>query len=123
MGTGGGGSSGGGSGGGVSALSSSNNNLSATSTSPGSAGGPLPPSAPPAIEVTAATPVEKRQAKALYDYDAADSSELSLLADEVIMAEGGLRVPNSMARNVGLKWPQTCRFAKSMMQPCSIQNF
>ncbi|GFS07243.1 endophilin-B1 [Elysia marginata] len=72
-----------GSGGSVSgsALSSSNNNL--TSTSP--AGGPLAPSAPPAIEVTAATPVEKRQAKALYDYDAADSSELSLLADELIM--------------------------------------
>ena len=74
----GGGGSGGGSSGGV-ALSSSNNNLASTSP----AGGPLTPSAPPSIEVTAATPVEKRQAKALYDYDAADSSELSLLADEV----------------------------------------
>ncbi|XP_035826111.1 endophilin-B1 [Aplysia californica] len=46
---------------------------------------PLHPSAPPSIEVTAPTPTEKRQAKALYDYDAADSSELSLLADELIM--------------------------------------
>lgn len=47
-------------------------------------GGPLRPSAPPAIQVTAATPgVEKKQARVLYDYDAADSSELSLLADEV----------------------------------------
>ena len=44
---------------------------------------PLSPSAPPQIEVTAPTPTERRQAKALYDYDAADSSELSLLADEV----------------------------------------
>jgi len=45
---------------------------------------PLSPSAPPQIEVTAPTPTERRQAKALYDYDAADSSELSLLADELI---------------------------------------
>lgn len=60
---------------------SSNNNTS----SMGGTTSPLTPTAPPAIEVTAPTPTEKRQAKALYDYDAADSSELSLLADEVIM--------------------------------------
>ncbi|RUS91739.1 hypothetical protein EGW08_000565 [Elysia chlorotica] len=71
----------GGGGGAGGSLSASNNNLASTSSS----GGPLAPSAPPSIEVTAATPVEKRQAKALYDYDAADSSELSLLADELIM--------------------------------------
>ena len=42
------------------------------------------PSAPPQIQVIAATPnIEKKQARVLYDYDAADSSELSLLADEV----------------------------------------
>ncbi|XP_025113799.1 endophilin-B1-like isoform X3 [Pomacea canaliculata] len=46
---------------------------------------PLRPSAPPAIQVTAPTPTEKKQARVLYDYDAADSSELSLLADELIM--------------------------------------
>ncbi|XP_059167177.1 endophilin-B1-like isoform X2 [Physella acuta] len=60
--------------------SSSNNNISS-----GTLPAPLHPSAPPSIEVTAPTPTEKRQAKALYDYDAADSSELSLLADELIM--------------------------------------
>lgn len=59
---------------------SSNNNTSTSSTLPA----PLHPSAPPSIEVTAPTPTEKRQAKALYDYDAADSTELSLLADEVM---------------------------------------
>lgn len=38
------------------------------------------------IQVTAATPcIEKKQARVLYDYDAADNSELSLLADEVRM--------------------------------------
>ncbi|KAK7502534.1 hypothetical protein BaRGS_00006109 [Batillaria attramentaria] len=48
--------------------------------------GPLRPSAPPSIEVTAPSPfIEKKQARVLYDYDAADSSELSLLADELIM--------------------------------------
>ncbi|XP_050389646.1 endophilin-B1 isoform X4 [Patella vulgata] len=46
---------------------------------------PLEPSAPPAIQVTAATPTEKKQARVLYDYEAANSSELSLLADELIM--------------------------------------
>ncbi|XP_046376372.1 endophilin-B1-like isoform X2 [Haliotis cracherodii] len=46
---------------------------------------PLMPSAPPAIQVTAPTPTEKKQARVLYDYDAADSTELSLLADELIM--------------------------------------
>ncbi|XP_067662196.1 endophilin-B1-like isoform X2 [Haliotis asinina] len=46
---------------------------------------PLTPSAPPAIQVTAPTPTEKKQARVLYDYDAADSTELSLLADELIM--------------------------------------
>ncbi|KAL5012306.1 hypothetical protein ScPMuIL_010857 [Solemya velum] len=52
---------------------------------------PLQPSAPPAIQVTAATPnIEKKQARVLYDYDAADSSELSLLADELIIV---YRVP------------------------------
>ncbi|XP_048773858.2 endophilin-B1-like isoform X6 [Ostrea edulis] len=46
---------------------------------------PLQPSAPPQINVIAATPnVEKKQARVLYDYDAADSSELTLLADELI---------------------------------------
>lgn len=36
------------------------------------------------IHITAATPsTEKKQARVLYDYDAADNSELSLLADEV----------------------------------------
>ena len=45
---------------------------------------PLRPSAPPAIQVTAPSPTEKKQARVLYDYDAADNSELSLLADEVI---------------------------------------
>lgn len=45
---------------------------------------PLQPSAPPQINVIAATPnIEKKQARVLYDYDAADSSELTLLADEV----------------------------------------
>lgn len=40
---------------------------------------------PPAIQVTASTPAtEKKQARVLYDYDAADPSELSLLADEVL---------------------------------------
>lgn len=54
-----------------------------------SSSGPLRPSAPPAIEVSAPTPVaEKKQARVLYDYDAADSSELSLLADEVTGAWG-----------------------------------
>jgi hypothetical protein len=34
--------------------------------------------------ITAATPsTEKKQARVLYDYDAADNTELSLLADEV----------------------------------------
>ncbi|CAL1536572.1 unnamed protein product [Lymnaea stagnalis] len=61
--------------------SPSNNNTSSSGSLPA----PLHPSAPPSIEVTAPTPTEKRQAKALYDYDAADSSELSLLADELIM--------------------------------------
>ncbi|XP_069122140.1 endophilin-B1-like isoform X6 [Argopecten irradians] len=43
------------------------------------------PSAPPMIQVIAATPnTEKKQARVLYDYDSADSSELSLLADELI---------------------------------------
>ncbi|XP_041370342.1 endophilin-B1-like isoform X2 [Gigantopelta aegis] len=46
---------------------------------------PLRPSAPPAIQVTAPSPTEKKQARVLYDYDAADNSELSLLADELIM--------------------------------------
>ncbi|XP_052722181.1 endophilin-B1-like isoform X6 [Crassostrea angulata] len=46
---------------------------------------PLQPSAPPQINVIAATPnIEKKQARVLYDYDAADSSELTLLADELI---------------------------------------
>lgn len=49
-----------------------------------SSSAPLRPSAPPAIQVTAPSPTEKKQARVLYDYDAADSSELSLLADEVI---------------------------------------
>ncbi|XP_052221215.1 endophilin-B1-like isoform X2 [Dreissena polymorpha] len=41
---------------------------------------------PPAIQVTASTPAsEKKQARVLYDYDAADPSELSLLADELII--------------------------------------
>lgn len=45
---------------------------------------PMIPSAPPMIQVIAATPnTEKKQARVLYDYDSADSSELSLLADEV----------------------------------------
>ena len=45
---------------------------------------PLRPSAPPAVQVTPATPsVDKKQARVLYDYDAADNSELNLLADEV----------------------------------------
>jgi len=45
----------------------------------------LTPSAPPSIQVTASTPAtEKKQARVLYDYDAADASELSLLADEVL---------------------------------------
>ncbi|KAJ8300194.1 hypothetical protein KUTeg_021713 [Tegillarca granosa] len=45
----------------------------------------LQPSAPPMIQVTAATPcIEKKQARVLYDYDAADNSELSLLADELV---------------------------------------
>ncbi|ESO85878.1 hypothetical protein LOTGIDRAFT_130216 [Lottia gigantea] len=48
-------------------------------------GNPLQPSAPPAIQVTAATPTEKKQARVLYDYEAANASELSLLADELIM--------------------------------------
>jgi endophilin-B len=65
----------------VSGRPSSNNNTSASNSLPS----PLDPSAPPSIEVTAPTPTEKRQAKALYDYDAADSTELSLLADELIM--------------------------------------
>ncbi|XP_064616184.1 endophilin-B1-like isoform X2 [Liolophura sinensis] len=43
------------------------------------------PSAPPAIQVTEASPTDKKQARVLYDYDAADSSELSLLADEYII--------------------------------------
>ncbi|XP_060606749.1 endophilin-B1-like [Ruditapes philippinarum] len=52
----------------------------------------LTPSAPPAIQVTASTPAtEKKQARVLYDYDAADSSELSLLADELITV---YRLPN-----------------------------
>ncbi|XP_070176299.1 endophilin-B1-like isoform X2 [Littorina saxatilis] len=50
-----------------------------------SSSAPLRPSAPPAIQVTAPSPTEKKQARVLYDYDAADSSELSLLADELIM--------------------------------------
>ncbi|KAL3871980.1 hypothetical protein ACJMK2_040190 [Sinanodonta woodiana] len=59
---------------------STNNNSSTLSPNP-----PLRPSAPPAIQVTAATPItEKKQARVLYDYDAADSSELTLLADELI---------------------------------------
>lgn len=46
---------------------------------------PVEPSAPPMIHITAATPsTEKKQARVLYDYDAADNSELSLLADELI---------------------------------------
>ncbi|XP_011413115.2 endophilin-B1 isoform X4 [Magallana gigas] len=46
---------------------------------------PLQASAPPQINVIAATPnIEKKQARVLYDYDAADSSELTLLADELI---------------------------------------
>lgn len=50
---------------------------------------PLQPSAPPQINVIAATPnVEKKQARVLYDYDAADSSELTLLADEVSLTRG-----------------------------------
>nr|KAI8732321.1 endophilin-B1-like isoform X2 [Biomphalaria glabrata] len=60
----------------------SNNN---TSSSSSSLPAPSNTYTPPSIEVTAPTPTEKRQAKALYDYDAADSSELSLLADELIM--------------------------------------
>ena len=45
---------------------------------------PLRPSAPPSVQVTPATPsVDKKQARVLYDYDAADNSELNLLADEV----------------------------------------
>ncbi|KAH9488644.1 Endophilin-B1, partial [Bulinus truncatus] len=59
----------------------SNNNTSSSISLPA----PSNPYSPPSIEVTAPTPTEKRQAKALYDYDAADSSELSLLADELIM--------------------------------------
>ncbi|XP_053380775.1 endophilin-B1-like isoform X4 [Mercenaria mercenaria] len=52
----------------------------------------LTPSAPPAIQVTASTPAtEKKQARVLYDYDAADPSELSLLADELITV---YRLPN-----------------------------
>ena len=42
----------------------------------------LRPSAQPAVAISAAVS-EKRQARVLYDYDAADCSELSLLADEV----------------------------------------
>ena len=46
---------------------------------------PVQPSAPPMIHITAATPsTEKKQARVLYDYDAADNTELSLLADELI---------------------------------------
>lgn len=42
------------------------------------------PSAPPAIEVTAPSPnVEKKYARVLYDYAAADLTEISLTADEV----------------------------------------
>lgn len=53
---------------------------------------PLRPSAPPAVQVTPATPsVDKKQARVLYDYDAADSSELNLLADELITV---YRLPN-----------------------------
>ncbi|XP_061169835.1 endophilin-B1-like isoform X3 [Saccostrea echinata] len=64
--------------------SSSNSSGAGISTSiPSSV--PLQPSAPPQINVIAATPnVEKKQARVLYDYDAADSSELTLLADELI---------------------------------------
>ncbi|XP_029649802.1 endophilin-B1 isoform X10 [Octopus sinensis] len=43
------------------------------------------PSAPPAIEVTAPSPnVEKKYARVLYDYAAADLTEISLTADELI---------------------------------------
>ncbi|KAK3087554.1 hypothetical protein FSP39_007493 [Pinctada imbricata] len=53
---------------------------------------PLQPSAPPQIHVIAATPnIEKKQARVLYDYDAADNTELSLLADELITV---YKVPN-----------------------------
>ncbi|XP_021376184.1 endophilin-B1-like isoform X4 [Mizuhopecten yessoensis] len=53
---------------------------------------PMIPSAPPMIQVIAATPnTEKKQARVLYDYDSADSSELSLLADELITV---YRLPN-----------------------------
>ncbi|KAL8612195.1 hypothetical protein ACOMHN_018484 [Nucella lapillus] len=58
---------------------------SSSSSFPASSSAPLRPSAPPAIEVTAPSPTEKKQARVLYDYDAADSSELSLLADELIV--------------------------------------
>ena len=60
-----------------------------------SSSAPLRPSAPPAIQVTAPTPTEKKQARVLYDYDAADSSELSLLADEVTYCFGIL--PHALA--------------------------
>lgn len=48
------------------------------------------PTAPPAADVGAGKdmssypkPAQTRKAKVLYDYDAADDSELSLLSDEV----------------------------------------
>ncbi|XP_052091617.1 endophilin-B1-like isoform X4 [Mytilus californianus] len=62
-------------------------NSSTNSLGPGIPNSTLPvqPSAPPMIHITAATPsTEKKQARVLYDYDAADNSELSLLADELI---------------------------------------
>ncbi|XP_052788880.1 endophilin-B1-like isoform X2 [Mya arenaria] len=51
-----------------------------------------PTPSPPSIQVTASTPAtEKKQARVLYDYDAADATELSLLADELITV---YRLPN-----------------------------
>ena len=45
------------------------------------------PSAPPATESNSTTvlPSDGQKARVLYDYDAADMTELSLLADEVIV--------------------------------------
>ena len=57
----------------------------------GSSSAQAPPShlnTPPTIQVTASTPIaDKKQARVLYDYDAADTSEISLLADEVLQAD------------------------------------
>lgn len=85
--------------------------LSSTSPTTAVATMPVGPSvaglAPPgeaALRLEVTPPASgTRKARVLYDYEAADSSELALLADEVgpepwgVMAKGGLGAPHSTA--------------------------